>query len=125
MLRSTSALNPAAAGDPVPASARAVKLTSPIQLTLGDKLEFKCRLHCPSLKPLWLPGWSVAPKLKSPNPARFRLGRPSDAPAGDTICVPSVEAVWIFVGGVAGGVGFDASSSAMRFSSCSTRVIKA
>src|ERR1039458_7914696 len=61
-MRSTSALKPAAAGDPVPASERAVSVISPNIVTLGESAELRCRVNWPSSKPLCVSSSVCAPK---------------------------------------------------------------
>ena len=51
IIRSISALNPVAAGVPVPASDRAVKLISPKKVTRGESSDVMCSTNWPRLNP--------------------------------------------------------------------------
>src|SRR5687768_1775498 len=101
-MRSTSVLNPTADGDPVPASDRAVKLISPKKVTRGDSADVMCSTNWPRVKPRAPSGRFVVEKLRSPNPAIFRLGYSRASPGVACSCgMAGVFCAWATPGNTA------------------------
>src|SRR6267378_3608757 len=87
MARSTSALNPVAAGVPAPASVRGVKDSSPKKLTRGDNADARCSTNCPSLNPRGPSDLFCAAKSILPNPVRRNEGYSDAGGAAWSGCV--------------------------------------